>query len=86
MGAESTFSWLVAVGLGKPDLTLNIAREAVSYSVMMSRIAVVYYLDAAEVCTKSHGLPMNPKYESLKQALLTSIEEIAPAAGVPIEI
>jgi len=58
--------------------------EAVSYSIMMSRVALVYYIDGlvAFCRAKLFAVPL-PLLEQHKRELMTAIFEIAADAGCP---
>ena len=83
--AEDTISWLIALNLDF-DQQQKIANEAVSYSIMMSRLSSVFFIDALAICCIEHGLSSKSKLnrlKELKEQITTSVFEIAKSAGVP---
>jgi len=58
--------------------------ETVMYGAMMTRIAVIHYIDAtAALCTALDSKYDKRLIERLRQDLMNSIEEIASDAGCP---
>ena len=88
VGAEDTIRWLfgyylAGTGVDK-DFVNRLGVETVMYSAMMTRIAVLYYIDAtAALCTALDSNYDRPLIERLRLNLMKSIEEIASDAGCP---
>ena len=83
LAAEDTLNWLLGIGLGNPKMLKNLAIEAVSYSVMMSRIAVTFFVDAAIFCCIGHHRLEVEPFSEIKLKLQESIAEVEVSAGVP---
>jgi len=89
INAEETIRWLFgtyySVVRQDPRLPEKLSLETVSYSAMMTRIAVAHYIEANIVTCRA----LNTKYEevSLQKTMIQlakSIDEIASAAGSTI--
>ena len=64
----------------------DLAKEAVSYSVMMSRIATLFFIDAVGVCCIAHGFSNLEHFQHVRASVTKAIEDISSDAGVPKEI
>lgn len=85
MTAEDTISFMMSLQMPIEARQL-IAFEACSYSVMMSRIVVSSFVDAAAFCCIRHGLDDKAKLDrflELKNNISKSVQEIAQDAGIP---
>lgn len=82
ISGEDTLTWLLTLNVGE-DKKYKIGKEAIAYSVMMSRIASLFFVDAASACCIAHGFESPEKFESIRQNLIQSVGEIAEDAGVP---
>lgn len=83
--AEDTISWLISLNFDHKQKQ-DVAYEAVSYSIMMTRLSSIFFIDAVAVCCISHGLKSKTKlnrFFELKEEIAVSANEIAEAAGVP---
>lgn len=82
--AEDTLHWLMLLHSPLTKETQQRAQEeADAYSVMLTRIAMISYLNAAIVCCLGKGLQDVSFAKTHREALIRSVEEIAPIAGVP---
>lgn len=85
MTAEDTISFMMSLQMPIEARQL-IAFEACSYSVMMSRIVVSSFVEAAAFCCIRHGLDDKAKLDrflELKNNISKSVQEIAQDAGIP---
>ena len=83
LSGEDTLLWLFALNMMDNKHRLEIAKEAISYSIMMSRVASLFFIDAAMACSGIHGFKDLDKFEKLKSNLTKAILEISNDAGVP---
>lgn len=84
--AEDTISWMLMLQASEEDKHA-LGVEAVSYSIMMSRLSCLFFLDAVAMCCISHGMRPGKelnKIKELKNKIAISVKEIANAAGVPL--
>lgn len=88
LNAEETIRWLLGQALTdsgqNQSFMADLARETVSYSAMMTRIAVLHYIEA----TAATGQALDTKFDGtlimkLRSDLQNSIESIAMNAGCP---
>ncbi|MDO8317730.1 MAG: DUF5677 domain-containing protein [Rhodoferax sp.] len=82
ISGEDTLSWLLALNADE-QAKHKIGKEAVAYSVMMSRIASLFFVDALHACCIAHGYESPEKFNNIKRTLIHSVGEIAGEAGVP---
>jgi len=82
LSGEDTLSWLIALNMDD-EYKYTIAKEAVSYSIMMSRIASLFFIDAAVACAIFHGLEDLEDIKYIKNKLIKSVSDITKEAGVP---
>lgn len=83
--AEDTISWLRSLDFDDKQKHA-LALEAVSYSIMMARLASLFFVDAVAICCICHGLTPGTelnRFTELKKRIVISIDEIAKSAGVP---
>jgi hypothetical protein len=79
---EDTLMWMFALQM--PDQYLQrLGAEAWAYSIMMSRIASTFFVDAVAACVIGHGRSENEDIATCNRSLWRSVREIAKAAGVP---
>jgi hypothetical protein len=88
IGAEETVRWLIGyylAGIGEDKEMLNkMGVETVMYAAMMTRMAVLLYIDAiAALCTALDSRYDTSLIERLRLNLMNSIEAIASEAGCP---
>jgi hypothetical protein len=80
---EDTLMWLV--GLDWPDEDRQkLGREAWAYSVMMTRIASMFFVDAAQACVAALGQNGDKELAVCSENLARAVGEIEREAGVPI--
>jgi len=82
INGEDTFVWLLSTNLSDKQ-KYELAKEATAFSVMMSRIASIIFIDSAIACCISHGMKSDKRFSALKDKLVLSVQEIASDAGVP---
>lgn len=80
---EDTITWLLSLSM-PAELSQEMKLEAWAYSIMMSRIASSFFVDAVAACVIVHGRMTNEDLQENKRALVQSVKQIASAAGVPI--
>ena len=83
--AEDTISWLLSLNFDNQQ-KLNLAKEALSYSIMMARLSCLFFIDAVVASCIHFGLRDGVELErmtELKSNIARSAQEIAKAAGVP---
>jgi hypothetical protein len=82
---EDTLSWLLA--MQQPELASRrkFGQEAWAYSIMMTRFASLFFIDAALVCCHSYGMVPSQEMEAHRVSLYRAIDEIASCAGVPLD-
>ena len=83
--AEDTISWLISLQQDS-QYKESIAKEAWSYSIMMSRISCTYFIDAIAACCTAHGFSDDEtisRLSSIKDNLVSSVSEISESAGCP---
>lgn len=81
---EDTITWLMSLNM--PDeLRHRMGKEAWSYSIMMTRIASTFFVDAVSACVISHGRTMNDDLQNCRRGLEKAAHEIAREAGVPMK-
>lgn len=85
LSGEDTLSWLIALNMDD-EYKYTLAKEAVSYSIMMSRISSLFYIDAAMACAIFHGCKDLDRMKNLKNKLIKAVSDIAKEAGVPNQI
>ena len=83
INGEDTLSWLVALDLPNEQRHL-LGLEAWAYSIMMTRIASRFFVEAAVSCTIAYGRLNNDDLQKCRSALGDAVHSIAQAAGVPI--
>jgi len=85
MTAEDTISFMLALQM-PDDIRIKMAKEAISYSVMMSRVVCVHFIESLAMCCIYHGMTERleiEKFLTLKNSLYIAIEQIRIDAGVP---
>lgn len=82
---EDTLSWLLA--MQQPDVASRrkLGREAWAYSIMMTRFASIFFIDAAFACGHAYGMAPSQEMEEHRITLLQAIDEIGLRAGVPLD-
>ncbi len=89
INAEETIRWLFGIhyaGIGHDErLPEKLSLETVSFSAMMTRIAVFHYIEASSAACRA----LNTKYDEVTigkttERLCRSIQEIAASAGTPV--
>lgn len=82
LSGEDTLIWTITLD-ADIEHKIQVAKEAVAYSTMMSRVASTFFIDAASACCLAHGYSSLEDFEKIITELVKSISEIADAAGVP---
>lgn len=82
INGEDTFTYLVSLS-ASDEIKLDLAREAAAYSIMMSRIASIIFIDSIITCCISHGMKPENTLFLLRAELEESVNKISKAAGVP---
>lgn len=80
---EDTVTWLISLSL-PAEQCQRIGKEAWAYSIMMTRIASTFFVDAVAACVIAHGRTNNDDLQGCKCALGQAVSQIARAAGVPL--
>ena len=82
---EDTLSWLLA--MQQPDVASRrrLGQEAWAYSIMMTRFASIFFIDAALACCHVYGIATSQEMLAHKISLYRAIDEIASRAGVPLD-
>lgn len=83
--AEDTISWMMFLNQSN-EQRRSLAIEAWSYSIMMSRIVSLTFIEGVMGCCQAHGLKDNrtlQRFNELKQYLAQAVSEISESAGVP---
>ncbi len=81
--AEDTLTWLISLDM--PDeFKYRIGKEALAYSVMMTRISCMFFVDAVAASVVSYGRSVNNDLKDQKLKLVKAVQEIARDAGVPL--
>ena len=80
---EDTLTWLISLSM-PAELSQRMGQEACAYSIMMTRIASSFFVDAVAACVIVHGRTNNEDLQDCKRALSQSVKQIARAAGVPL--
>lgn len=88
VSAEDTlgylFGYYLAATSQNHDAFERICAEAVAYSAVMARIAIIHYIDSSSTACEAVRTSVNSEaLNRLKEELVGGIEELAPAAGVP---
>lgn len=81
--SEDTLLWLISLNL-EPEQIQKMGVEARAYSVMMSRMASKFFVEAVAACVISHGRKNNDDLQEHRRKLAQAIHEIASKAGVPL--
>jgi len=79
---EDTIFWLASLQM-PPEQKHKLGKEAWAYSLMMTRIASTFFVDAAAACVIAYGRPLNDDLQKQKSALSQAVHSIAKEAGVP---
>jgi hypothetical protein len=80
---EDTIMWFLMMQAPR-ELAIKCAEEAWGYSIMMTRIAGVFFLDAAIACVEAYGRKSNSDLHQCRRELTNSVHEISRRAGVPV--
>jgi hypothetical protein len=80
---EDTLAWLVALNV-PVEQRHRMGGEAWAYSIMMTRIACQFFVEAAASCAIAYGRPNNDDLQSCRRALGEAAHSIACKAGVPM--
>jgi len=83
--AEDTLIFLMSLSMDD-DQKVKLAEEAWAYSIMMSQLSSIIFIDALITCCIRHGLYEGPEFDrllELKKNLSKEVEVISNAAGVP---
>ena len=80
---EDTLHFLIAAN-SKPSDALKFSKEAWAYSIMMTRISSIFFVDAVEAVLVSQGRTKNVDLDEIRKQLEKSVHEIARSAGVPL--
>ncbi|MES2672588.1 MAG: DUF5677 domain-containing protein [Pseudomonadota bacterium] len=83
--AEDTIAWLIALQVSD-EQKHRLAEEAWAYSIMMSRLSCVFFVNAVAACCITHGMEDEEnikKLKAIRKNLHISAMEISKAAGVP---
>jgi hypothetical protein len=79
---EDTLMWMIGLDLPDEDRQ-KFGMEAWAYSIMMTRIASMFFVDAAQACVVAFGQPNGTGLTACKQNLARAVGEIGREAGVP---
>ncbi len=83
--AEDTITFLISMNFDD-EQKLSLAKEAWAYSIMMSRLSCLFFIDALVFSCIHNKMDKNEKLErlmKLKNIIAKSAQEISMAAGVP---
>lgn len=81
---EDTLMWFM-FRLASAEQALKAGKEAWAYSIMMTRIAGVFFIDAIIACAEAYGRTDNADLDKYRLNLRVAVQEIARRAGVPID-
>jgi len=84
--AEDTISWLISLDYKESERHM-LAKEAWPYSIMMSRLSCLFFIDALSFSCIYHGMTKGDELNrliELKNKISESAEKISTAAGVPL--
>lgn len=81
---EDTLTWLVSLNV-PADQRHRMGVEAWAYSIMMTRIASRFFVEAVASCAIAYGRSENEDLQKSRRALAEAAHSIAKKAGVPIE-
>lgn len=82
ISGEDTLTWLITSQM--PDeMKQKVSLEAVSFSIMMSRMASKFFVEAVAGCCMMHGFTSMHQFDELGKVLAESVLDIALEAGVP---
>jgi len=79
---EDTLTWLISLNM-PIEVRHKLGKEAWAYSIMMTRMASIFFVDAVAACVIAYGRRDNDDLKKYKCALGDAIHEIARQAGVP---
>jgi hypothetical protein len=80
---EDTLTWLIAMNM-PIEQRQRMGKEAWAYSIMMTRIASMFFVDAVAACVISYGRASNDDLHGCKRSLAEAVNKIAREAGVPL--
>ena len=80
---EDTLMWLMFMH-ASPEHKIKAGKEAWAYSIMMTRIASMFFVDTAFSCVKAYGRENNKDLYQCKLELQLAVRKIARQAGVPL--
>lgn len=79
---EDTLTWLICLEMSN-EQRHRMAAEAWAYSVMMTRIASTFFVEAVASCVISYGRLNNEDLRECTHALAEAVHGVARDAGVP---
>lgn len=80
---EDTIIWLMSLSMPS-EIRHKLGKEAWAYSILMTRISSIFFVDAVAACVISYGRANNNDLLGSKKSLGEAVHKIAGAAGVPI--
>jgi len=80
---EDTLMWFMFMQ-ATPELAVKGGKEAWAYSIMMTRIASLFFVDATVACVEAYGRQNNSDLYQCKLDLQRAVSKIARQAGVPL--
>ncbi|CAB5695395.1 Uncharacterised protein [Comamonas aquatica] len=81
---EDTLTWLFSLKFSDVQQH-QMAVEAWAYSIMMTRIASRFFVEAAASCVIAYGRRENEDLQNSRQSLGEAVVTIAKKAGVPVD-
>lgn len=85
MTGEDTLMWLFAMQLPDVASRRKLGEEAWAYSIMMTYIASLFFIDAGLTCCLAYGRDPSADIEAYRISLHRAVEGIASRAGVPLD-
>jgi len=82
ISGEDTMNWLMSIKVDSATQQM-MGAEAWAYSIMMTRIASMFFVESIAACLITHGRTDNDDLTKLRFDLADAVEKISRAAGVP---
>lgn len=82
ISGEDTMNWLMSIQVDG-ETQQKMSAEAWAYSIMMTRLVAMFFVESVAACLISHGRIDNDDLTTLRDGLAEAVEMISLAAGVP---
>jgi len=80
---EDTLMWFLFMQ-ASPEHAISGGKEAWAYSIMMTRIASIFFVDTTIACVEAYGRESNLDLYQCKLDLQLAVRKISRQAGVPL--